>query len=149
MKRSCGSPSVIGRKVHKSEVRNPKSERIPKSEIRKAAASQTACFGESTATGEVRISRFGFLSDFGFRVSDLSGHQKLVFTEALPTIFHRRVTVVGSTGHWPVPFGDSPNGTGGTLSQYPGPFLCREPHCVPPGQWPGGTGGSPVLPLRL
>ena len=43
----------------KSETRNPKSERRPKSEIRKGFAAAT-----------LRISDFGLLSDFGFRVSD-------------------------------------------------------------------------------
>ena len=54
---SCCNPSVIGGVFHKSEIRNPKESRIPKSE--KAAARQTACVGESTPTGEVRISSFG------------------------------------------------------------------------------------------
>ena len=42
----------------KSEIRNPRSEKSPKSEIRIRRA------------GWFRISGFGFLSDFGFRISD-------------------------------------------------------------------------------
>jgi hypothetical protein len=41
----------------KSEIRNPKSEGIPKPEFRKAAAA-------------VRISVFGIRICFGFRISD-------------------------------------------------------------------------------
>ena len=44
----------------KSEIRNPKSERSPKSEIRRERGVR------------FRISGFGFLSDFGFRISDFS-----------------------------------------------------------------------------
>ena len=43
-----------------------------------------------------------------------------------------RVTVVGSAGHWPVPFGDSPNGTGGTRCQNPGPSFFQEPRSFRP-----------------
>src|SRR5262245_46732136 len=48
----------------KSEARNPKSERSPKSEIRNGIRQRV----ESS----FRISAFGFLSDFGFRISDLA-----------------------------------------------------------------------------
>ncbi len=45
----------------KSEIRNPKSERNPKAEIRSHAATLPTLFGTSD---------FGLLSDFGFRASD-------------------------------------------------------------------------------
>src|SRR5262245_25150806 len=54
----------------KSEGRNPKSERSPKSEIRKV--------GGVRAWTLFRISGFGFLSDFGFRISDF------IFISLLP-----------------------------------------------------------------
>jgi hypothetical protein len=52
----------------KSEIRNPKSERSPKTEIRipNLRAVRPALLG-------FRYSGFGFLSDFGFRISDLIG----------------------------------------------------------------------------
>src|SRR6185436_7963668 len=46
------------RKVMKTESRKPKAERKPKIESRK-----------STGRGLFRFSGFGFLSDFGFRIS--------------------------------------------------------------------------------
>ena len=78
--RSGNSPSVIGSTNPKSEVRNPKEIRIPKSE--KLVARMTAWFENSALPGKVRISGFGFLSDFGFRASNLSDHQTADFTEA-------------------------------------------------------------------
>ena len=51
-----------------------------------------------------------------------------------------------STGYQPVPFGDPPNGTGGTNCAGATRFGERACSVVSPGQWPGGTGESPVLP---
>src|SRR5947207_12482118 len=54
----------------KSEIRNPKSEGRPKSEIRKGdglARSPVGPLGHSL----LRASGFGFPLDFGFRISDL------------------------------------------------------------------------------
>ena len=77
-----GNPSIIGGIANpKSEGRNPKESRIPKSE--KSAARGSACFAEPTPTVGVRISSIGFLSDFGFRVSDLGVPQTPDFSEAL------------------------------------------------------------------
>ena len=64
----------------KSEIRNPKEARSPKLET--ATACFTTCFVEPTPPREVRISDFGFLSDFGFRVSDLRFHQTPAFAVA-------------------------------------------------------------------
>ncbi|MEO7298633.1 MAG: mechanosensitive ion channel family protein [Verrucomicrobiota bacterium] len=52
--------------------------------------------------------------------------------------------VVGSTGHWPVPSGDSPLGTREEGKLFDAPFSHAD---VPPisfGQWPDDTSGSPV-----
>jgi len=69
----------------KSEIRNPKEGRNPKSECSNAASFSPAeatvfislhpwlsyfRFDPATAARRIRISAFGFLSDFGFRISD-------------------------------------------------------------------------------
>jgi hypothetical protein len=54
---------------------------------------------------------------------------------------------LGSTGHWPVPPGDSPGGTGsapGADKDWP---FGRDGLDLPVGESPTGTGGSPVLPI--
>ena len=73
----------------KSEIRNPKSERSPNSETGSIERTdfRGACgvraiyhllptrFALSVAPrGEFRISGFGFVSDFGFRISDFSAY---------------------------------------------------------------------------
>jgi len=60
----------------KPEGRNPKAERNPKSEIRiaKPRPAQTSRKREDPRPAPfLRASEFGFLSDFGLRVSDLIG----------------------------------------------------------------------------
>src|ERR1041385_8738502 len=76
----------------KSEARNPKSERSPKLEIRKPKEVRSpkpekkarirwllVCLDLPTASGcpirefGIRNSKLGFLSDFGFRISDFIG----------------------------------------------------------------------------
>jgi len=53
----------------------------------------------------------------------------------------------GSTGDPPVPGGDSPPGTGETHEFFCASFYRASVSSVPSGQWPDGTGGSPVLPV--
>ena len=54
---------------------------------------------------------------------------------------------LGSTGHWPVPPGDSPGGTGSAPGgNKDGPFE-RSRLDLPVGESPTGTGESPVLPI--
>jgi len=54
---------------------------------------------------------------------------------------------LGSTGHWPVPPGDSPGGMGSApRSNKKGPFESSGLG-LPVGESPTGTGGSPVLPI--
>ncbi len=55
--------------------------------------------------------------------------------------------LLGSTGHWPVPSGDSPDGTGGASPANEGGRLLGSALLVPVGGSPTGTGGSPVLPI--
>ena len=59
----------------------------------------------------------------------------------------RSTTASGSTGNLPVPRGDPPRGTGRSLRNY----LCMRGEgdvpSLPSGQWPDGTGGSPVPPI--
>ena len=57
------------------------------------------------------------------------------------------VISVGSTGHWPVPSGDPPLGTPAALALFAARFFRVQVLAVPSGQWPDGTGGSPVLPI--
>jgi hypothetical protein len=74
-------PTEVTAKTVKPESRNPKSERIPKFEVRKAHArpfagapmrSNERSGGISAASSfATDHSRFGFLSDLGFRISDL------------------------------------------------------------------------------
>src|SRR5438093_6114433 len=54
---------------------------------------------------------------------------------------------LGSTGHWPVPSGDSPDGTGRASPANPGGQLRAAALLVPVGGSPTGTGGSPVPPI--
>jgi len=54
--------------------------------------------------------------------------------------------VAGSTGHWPVPSGDSPDGTGKTPVMESGRSGSTRVSVIPVGESPTGTGGSPVLP---
>src|SRR5437763_12342527 len=64
---------------------------------------------------------------------------------AIKSVFEK--SVLGSTGHWPVPSGDSPDGTGATArAKRHGLFetLLAE---VPVGGSPTGAGGSPVPPI--
>jgi len=61
---------------------------------------------KSRTSPMIRHSGFGFLSDFGFRTSDF-GLKQLRPDSAFITM--------GGTGHWPVPSGDPPDGTGEAL----------------------------------
>ena len=54
---------------------------------------------------------------------------------------------MGSTGHWPVPSGDPPLGTGTAPELFHMSVAGANVLPVPSGQWPDGTGGSPVLPF--
>src|SRR5262245_20271081 len=58
------------RNAAKSEIRNPKSERNPKAEIRNVLRTPIAAI--------FRASDFGFLSDFGFRISDFTSRISLL-----------------------------------------------------------------------
>jgi hypothetical protein len=53
---------------------------------------------------------------------------------------------MGSTGDPPVPAGDSPTGAGSDGMFKGGTRARKVAFGIPPGQWPGGTGESPVLP---
>ena len=55
----------------------------------------------------------------------------------------------GSTGHWPVPSGYQPLGTGKAHEVIHALVSKFHVLLVPSGQWPDGTGGSPVLPILL
>ena len=55
----------------------------------------------------------------------------------------------GSTGHWPVPSGDPPLGTGSVPGLFGAATFQGSLSVIPSGQWPDGTGGSPVLPSLL
>src|SRR6266446_1152137 len=54
---------------------------------------------------------------------------------------------LGSTGHWPVAPGDSPDGTGSVPEASKARPLGRRRLTLPVGESPTGTGGSPVLPI--
>src|SRR6059036_1513839 len=54
--------------------------------------------------------------------------------------------ILGSTGHWPVPSGDSPDGMGSTSPASKDEPILGTALLVPVGGSPTGTGGSPVLP---
>src|SRR5438093_642589 len=54
---------------------------------------------------------------------------------------------MGSTGHWPVPSGDSPDGMGRTPPTNDEDLLHGAALLIPVGGSPTGTGGSPVLPI--
>ena len=53
----------------------------------------------------------------------------------------------GSTGHWPVPSGDSPDGTGETRPTNADAAFQGEHRTLSVGGSPTGTGGSPVPPI--
>ena len=55
----------------------------------------------------------------------------------------------GSTGHWPVPSGDSPFGTGEAAELFRASVGKGHRAPIPSGQWPDGTGESPVLPIPI
>ena len=55
--------------------------------------------------------------------------------------------VLGSTGRWPVPSGDSPDGMGGAWPANQDGLILGAALLVPVGGSPTGTGGSPVLPI--
>ncbi|MEO6034597.1 MAG: hypothetical protein ABIQ35_05025 [Verrucomicrobiota bacterium] len=58
-------------------------------------------------------------------------------------------TPMGSTGHRPVPSGDPPLGIGRSHELYRASVSNGDLLPVPSGQWPDGTGGSPVLPISI
>ncbi len=53
---------------------------------------------------------------------------------------------LGRTGHWPVPSGDPPDGTGKAVLPQTGVELQAVAPVIPVGGSPAGTGGSPVPP---
>src|SRR5206468_7911851 len=55
--------------------------------------------------------------------------------------------VLGSTGHWPVPSGDSPDGMGSASAANKDSLLLGSALLVPVGGSPTGTGESPMLPI--
>src|SRR5206468_7490332 len=55
--------------------------------------------------------------------------------------------VLGSTGHWPVPSGDSPDGMGSASAANKDSLLLGSALLVPVGGSPAGTGESPMLPI--
>ena len=52
---------------------------------------------------------------------------------------------LGSTGHWPVPSGDSPDGMAGGVETKPAVLLPKPTAAVPLGESPSEAGGSPAL----
>src|SRR5436309_7530944 len=54
---------------------------------------------------------------------------------------------LGSTGHWPVPSGDSPDGMGRASPANEDSLILGAALLVPVGGSPTGTGVSPVLPI--
>ena len=60
-----------------------------------------------------------------------------------------KINPVGSTGHWPVPSRDPPLGTGQTHELFRASISSSNVPPVPSGQWPDGSGGSPVLPILI
>src|SRR5213594_3203840 len=54
---------------------------------------------------------------------------------------------LGSTGHWPVPSGDSPDGMGRASPANEDSLILGAALLVPVGGSPTGTGGSPVPPI--
>ncbi|MEO5804826.1 MAG: M81 family metallopeptidase [Verrucomicrobiota bacterium] len=57
--------------------------------------------------------------------------------------------IMGSTGHWPVPSGDSPDGMGRKPQNRTSDDLLMNASPVPVGESPTGRSGSPVLPTVL
>jgi peroxiredoxin len=55
----------------------------------------------------------------------------------------------GSTGHWPVPAGDSPGGTASAPATSMGSVTTPDAAGLPFGESPNGAGGSPALPRLL
>ena len=76
------------------------------------------------------------------------GHGDLVAHECILDL--RRIVVApGSTGHWPVPPGDPPEGTGrASALQTSHPASKGGTPVIPVGGSPTGTGGSPVPPIQ-
>ena len=76
-----------------------------------------------------------------------------VFIRSLLAGFHRSLTAAapssGSTGHWPVPNGYQPLGTGKVPELFRTSVSSANILPVPSGQWPDGTGGSPLLPISI
>jgi ATP-dependent helicase HepA len=56
---------------------------------------------------------------------------------------------LGGTGHWPVPSGDPPLGTGSALELFWTVIPMTSARSVPSGESPDGTGGSPVPPCSI
>src|ERR1019366_3002743 len=56
---------------------------------------------------------------------------------------------VGGTGHRPVPSGDPPLGTGQARGIFRASVFSASVRSLPSGQWPDGTGGSPVPPIPI
>jgi hypothetical protein len=57
-------------------------------------------------------------------------------------------STLGGTGRWPVPGGYQPPGTGKTRKFFSPVIFTATALPIPSGQWPDGTGGSPVLPME-
>src|SRR5437773_4298059 len=56
-------------------------------------------------------------------------------------------SVLGSTGHWPLPSGDSPDGTGATVRANGHGVFATMLAEVPVGRSPTGAGESPAPPI--
>jgi hypothetical protein len=69
-------------------------------------------------------------------------------TRAGYSITNTKVTA-GCRGHWPVPGGYQPPGTGKTRKFFRPVIFITHVLPVPSGQWTDGTGGSPVLPMEI
>jgi len=67
--------------------------------------------------------------------------QRLFGTRPLARIYHQRGNGTGSTG-------DPPTGREETVCAATPALMKRASRNLPPGQWPGGTGGSPVPPVE-
>jgi enolase len=80
------------------------------------------------------------------RIEQLARQERGLRRQVLAALLNRRRVLLGSTGDPPEPVGDSPTGTevGGRYRD--ATALPKGGLDFPPGQWPGGTGESPVLP---
>lgn len=64
-----------------------------------------------------------------------------------PSLRDKTAKPTGSTGHWPVPSGDSPDGMGWTPFRMRTRVFAGDVRSLPVGGSPTVTGGSPVPPI--